>query len=89
MSGAASSVPRERVPGGKLRLFGADGGFLRRVDVQQADELLAAGLAELRGRDIRLIALERYRCGLDGLRPTEAASATNPRGCWTFRRGAW
>ncbi len=71
MSVAAATVPQGS-SAGKLRLFAARGGFMRRVDRRQADELIAAGLAEWRGSDLRMIELERYRRGLNGAATSSA-----------------
>jgi hypothetical protein len=88
MTGATASVPQAaRVSTGRVRLFAADGGFLRRVDSAQADELIAAGLAEWRGGDLRMIALERYRSGLNGARVHCRETVDNARGNWAFGRG--
>jgi hypothetical protein len=88
MSDSTASVPQAaRASAGRVRLFGADGGFLRRVDSAQADELAATGLAEWRGSELRMIGLERYRRGLDGAWVHRVETFDNPRGCYTFRRG--
>lgn len=88
MTGGAAAVPRERIPAGRVYLYAAAGGFLRRVNPAQADRLLASGLAEWRGQDLRLIELERFTPCLDGLHVTRRETPENARGCWAFRKGA-
>jgi hypothetical protein len=80
---AASVVPRERVSAAKVRLFAPDGAFLMRATSEQVDKLLAAGLAEWRGRDLRMIG-ESWRRGLDGLRVTKSETPENARGVFSF-----
>jgi hypothetical protein len=88
MSGVTATSPQAaRVSIGKVRLFAADGAFMRRVDCLQADELAAAGLAEWRGDSLRMIELERYRRGLNGACVHRAETSDNVRGCYTFGRG--
>ncbi|MBI4891575.1 MAG: hypothetical protein HY821_13200 [Acidobacteria bacterium] len=85
MTAATLPVRPVAVSKGKLRLFDASGIFLRRVLPAQADELLAAGLAEWRGRDLRFVAVEGKLCrGLDGLTVTKRETSENPRGCYTY-----
>lgn len=81
-----ASVRREPVPERKLRLFGADGTFLMRIDIAQSDELLAAGLAEWRGRDLRMIFLDSpVRRGLDGLHTVKHSEGV--KNCRGFAHG--
>lgn len=70
-----------------MHLYAAAGGFLRRINLAQADELIAAGLAEWRGDDLRMIALERYRSGLNGARVHCRETQDNTRNNWAFGRG--
>lgn len=82
---ASSPVRREPVPERKVRLFGADGTFLLRISADQEDELLAAGLAEWRGRDLRMIYLDSpVRRGLDGMSVTNRETDENARGCYSY-----
>ncbi len=80
---AAPPVPRERVSTPKLRLFAANGQFLQRTTPAQCEALLTAGLAERRGNDLRMVAMEMRR-GLDGLYVTRRETAVNARGCYSF-----
>ena len=67
----------------RIRVFAADGRFVIRACPDQADKLLAAGLAEWRGRNLRLIGTPGRR-GLDGLRVILHETPENARNCYSF-----
>jgi len=81
--GTPLPVRREPVSEPKVRLFGSDGHFVMRATTQQTAELLHAGLAEWRGRDLRMIA-GGGRHGLDGLHVV--AHSDGVKNCYGFAR---
>lgn len=69
----------------KVRVFAANGAFLRRATPEQAEHLIRTYQAEQRGRDLRMVYLATRR-GLDGLCVIDhdARTEANVRGVWTF-----